>query len=153
MNGERNKMTDSIALIPEEKIKSLNPTEKTEYLAKLTELRKRINAEYKILTDELLQATKDLGIRSLKTDNYTLSRAKKVNIKVADLNQAKADLEARAMPVKTEMIETFDELTLNMLKEYYKAKEKNKELCLDDDSDIKGIEKSFTEYITVKINK
>lgn len=146
-------MTDSVALIPEEKIKALNPSEKTEYLAKLTELRKRINAEYKILTDELLQATKDLGIRSLKTDNYTLSRAKKVNVKVIDLAQAKADLEARAMPVKTETIEVFDEPTLNMLKEYYKAKEQNKEICEDSDTDIKGVEKSFTEYITVKINK
>lgn len=153
MNGERNKMTDSIALIPEEKIKALNPSEKTEYLAKLTELRKRINAEYKILTDELLQATKDLGIRSLKTDNYTLSRAKKINIKVLDVAKAKADLESRSMPVKTEMIETFDDNTLNMLKEYYKAKEQGNETCEASESDISGVEKSFSEYITVKINK
>jgi len=146
-------MSDSIALIPEEKIKALNPTEKTEYLAKLTELRKRINAEYSLLTAELLQATKDLGIRSLKTDNYTLSRAKKINFKVVDLEQAKADLASRSMPVNTVKVEQFDDNTLNMLKEYYKAKENNKEECIDDPSDIKGVEKSFTEYITVRINK
>ena len=155
MNGESYKMPefDSVALIPEEKIRALNPTEKTEYFAKLTALKKRINAEYAILADELLQATKDLGIRSLKTDNYTLSRAKKISFKVIDLESAKADLASRSMPVKTVSVEQFDDPTMNMLKEYYKAKENSKEVCEEDPSDIKGIEKSHSEYITVRINK
>jgi hypothetical protein len=42
---------------------------------------------------------------------------------------------------------------MNMLKEYYKAKENSKEVCEEDPSDIKGIEKSHSEYITVRINK
>ena len=134
-------------------MKKLNPTEKTEYFAKLTALKKRINAEYAILADELLQATKDLGIRSLKTDNYTLSRAKKISFKVVNLEEAKADLASRSMPVKTVSVEQFDDPTMNMLKEYYKAKENSKEVCEEDSSDIKGIEKSHSEYITVRINK
>jgi len=126
-------------LIPKEELKKLDANKKAEYFIKLSELKKRVNEEYNNIRSELLETTQKLGIKQLKTDNYTISRAKRVNIDIYDHKLAGSELEKLGYQIKYQ--KKISDLSMPTVKEVAKGQK------------IDGIEVSETEYVTVRINK
>lgn len=129
-------MTD---IISTEELKELNANEKARQFLKLAELKKEIVERYEEIRKELLETTQNLGIKQLKTDDYTISRARRVSISIYDDEEAGNALEKLGVPVK------YEKKLASHLMTTIRA--------LAKDKDIAGIEKKETEYILVKINK
>ena len=129
-------MTD---IISKEELKELNANEKARQFLKLAELKKEIGERYDQIRKELLETTQNLGIKQLKTNDYTISRAKRVTVTIYDDKEAGMALEKLGVPVK------YEKKIASHLLPTIKALASNK--------DIAGIEKKETEYILVKINK
>jgi hypothetical protein len=126
-------------LIPKEELKELDANKKAEYFIKLTELKKRINEEYNNIRAELLETTQKLGIKQLKTDNYTISRAKRTTIDIYDHELAGSELEKLGYTIKYQ--KKISDLSMPTVKEVAKGEQ------------IDGIEVNETEYVLVRLNK
>lgn len=126
-------------LINVEEINKLSPNQKAERFLKLSELRKKINEEYDLIRSELLEETQRLGIKQLKTDNYTISRANRTTVNVFDHELAGSELEKLGYTIKYQ--KKISDLSMPTVKEVAK------------DREIEGIEKNETEYVVVRINK
>jgi hypothetical protein len=126
-------------LIDIQEISKLSPNQKAERFLKLSELRKRVNDEYNFIRSELLEQTQKLGIKQLKTDNYTISRANRTTVNVFDHELAGSELEKLGYTIKYQT--KISDLSMPTVKEVAK------------DRDIKGVEKNETEYVVVRINK
>ena len=126
-------------LIPQEELKKLDANKKAEYFLKLTALKKRVNDEYNAIRAELLETTQKLGITQLKTDNYTITRAKRTTIDIYDHDLAGEELEKLGYTIKYQ--KRISDLSMPTVKEVAK----NQELA--------GISTKETEYIIVKIRE
>lgn len=126
-------------IIDTKTIKQLNPNQKAERFIKLVALKDKINEEFELIRAELLADTQKLGIKQLKTDDYTISRAKRVNVYITDDKEAGMALAKLGVPVK------YEKKIASHLMPTIRAMAKDKE--------IEGIKTSETEYVIVKVNK
>lgn len=126
-------------IIDTTKIKQLNPNQKAERFIKLVALKDKINKEFELIRAELLADTQKLGIKQLKTDDYTISRAKRVNVYIVDDKEAGMALEKLGVPIK------YEKKIASHLMPTIRAMAKDK--------DIDGITTSETEYVVVRVNK
>lgn len=125
--------------------KKNSPMEKAGKLVKLGAKAKALRAELDLITDQmqplkddLLKTTQDLGVLTLKTEKYTISRAIRISPQVEDFETLKASLEKENVPVLTEVVfaPQMDEVFKEALKE---------------GREFKGLGKRETQYITVRV--
>jgi len=117
-----------------------SPMQKAEALIELETIKKQIEEKIVAYREQLLEATKELDVLSLKTGTYTISRVKKLYPKVIDFEQVKTSLEKENIPY--DVVETF----ADHMKETFKQ-------IAEDGKQIDGLEISESEYIMVRINK
>ena len=119
-------------------LKANSPMEKAK---KLVELQAKVK-EYKEIIDELkvdlLKTTQELGVLTLKTECYTISRARKVTPKVEDFDELKKSLDKANIPYETK--EVFHERMNLVFK-----------MAVDEGRNLKGLEALETEYIMVRV--
>ena len=102
----------------------------------LREMLNTLDEEYDAIRDELLTETQKLGIITLKTENYTISRKKSLNPHVVDQAKAIEDMNKRGLTP----IMKLDALAL---KGTFLAAARNA-------TPIDGVEIKETEYIAIK---
>lgn len=134
MNNSTDWLEDDKAMV----VQQLTPMEKAERYFKVVALKKRVEEEYKRLREELLQITKDAGVLSLKTEQYTISRVKRQTTKITDHQAAINSLTERNIPIvtKTVLDEDYMKPALEQLAESGEV--------------IPGIETFDTEYVMVR---
>lgn len=129
---------------------SMTPKSPMQKAARMIELRKKVDqlkAEIEPLQQEidlykgdLLKITQDLDVLTLKTGDYTISRAIRVTPQIIDFKELKEDLIDKDIPFETE--EVFTPQTMEMFKEAIKQGKK-----------LNGLEEKETQYISVRIAK
>ena len=121
-------------------IKANSPAEKAQALVQLEAIKKQINvriAEYKTELLEVMQAQRAL---TLKTEDYTVTRAKRVTPQVVDFKLLKQSLDEANIPYETH------EVFIDQMSIVFKQ-------LIDDKKNMPGLEASETEYIMVRIAK
>lgn len=113
---------------------------KAQRLMELQAIIKEIKPEIDALKSDLLKVTQDLGVLTLKTEKYTISRAKRITPQVVDQKALKKALDEQEIPYQ--MVEAFAPFMTTVFRE---AIEQGKELD--------GLEALETEYITVRIKE
>jgi len=130
-------MEDTI-LVPVGKDISLEG--KAKELMELEVMAKSIKAkilEYKTELLEYMQKHETLG---LKTETYTLTRAKKVTPQVVDFDELKESLDKADIPVMTK--EVFDERMTPVFK-----------TLIEEGREMPGLDSLETEYIMVRVKE
>jgi glutamate-1-semialdehyde aminotransferase len=113
---------------------------KAKRLMELQALYKQIKPEIDQLKAELLEITKKLGVVTLKTEDYTISRVKKVTPEVTDFETLKAELEKNNIPYGTkEVFADYMSLTFKKL--------------IEDGRKLEGLEAKESEYVAVRLAK
>ena len=120
---------------PDEK---LAPIEIARRYSKLVELKKQVDERYKQYREELLAATKELGVLTLKTEEYTISRQVRKTVRVVNDQVAMQELEMRNIPIVKKEV-----LDMDYMKPAIDQLAESGEI-------IPGIETSATEYVTVR---
>ena len=111
-------------------------------MARLMELQaivKKLKPEIDELKADLLKVTQDLDVYTLKTGNYTLSRAKRITPQVVDFKLLKETLDKEDIPYETE--EVFTAQTNVMFKQ-----------AIADKRELAGLEALETEYISIRLS-
>lgn len=117
-----------------------SPMEKVRKLVELQALLKVIKPQIEMLKEELLAVTQEMDVYTLKTGQYTISRAKRITPQVVNFQQLKESLKQADIPYMTEEVFT-EQMTLV----FKQAIEAGKEL--------EGLEGKETEYITIRLPK
>lgn len=117
-----------------------SPMAKARRLFELQQIMKEIKPEIDALKEDLLKVTQDLDVITLKTGDYTISRAKRVTPHVEDFEALKKALDERNVPYQ--VIQAFSK---NMLPVFQTFIEHNEELD--------GLSGTETEYISIRIAK
>lgn len=117
----------------------LTPMEIARKYSKLVELKKQVDEKYKQYREQLLEATKSLGVLSLKTEEYTITRQTRKTVKISNDEVAIEELKLRNIPVVTKTVIDED----YMMPAIKQLLEKNGEL-------IPGIQENVTEFVTVR---
>lgn len=121
-------------------ISGLTQSEKAERMLKLADLKKQVETAYNAIRDELLSETQRLGVLSLKTESYTITRAKRITPKVEDYDTLKATLEKENIPYTTK--EVFGDAMTEVFKQ-----------AIKDGRKLEGLSALETEYITIRGGK
>lgn len=116
----------------------ITPIEAAREVVKLEALKRQIEGKLATLRATLLETTRKTGVLTLKTEDYTITRATRETIKVENDKEAADYLESQGIPVETKVVLDMD---------YMKIPIKNYK------GDIPGITKTQTEYIAIRINK
>lgn len=127
-------MNDILTVAPQ------SPMEKAKRLMELQSIVKRLKPEIDALKADLLKATQDLGVLTLKTELYTISRAKRITPEVVSFKVLKQSLTENNIP-----FETHEDFTPQMSVLFKKL--------IEDGREIDGLEGKETEYITVRIRE
>lgn len=122
------------------KIEPQSPMEKAQTLMELEALNREIYKKIKQLKDELLKATQELDVLSLKTGSYTISRVKRITPRVEDFEKLKISLEKAGVPYETK--EVFADQMNIVFRE-----------AIKEGKEFKGLDKQETEYVMIRINK
>lgn len=119
-------------------VKNANsPMEKAAKIVELTQIikqAKEIVDEYKV---DLLKATQEMDVLTLKTGSYTITRAKKITPRVMDFKTLKASLDQADIPYEVE--EAFTPQMTIVFKNIVKEGKK-----------LEGLEALETEYIMIR---
>lgn len=126
--------TDSLAAPTNE----LTPMEIARKYSKLVELKKQVDERYKQYREQLLDATKSLGVISLKTEEYTITRQTRKTIKISNDDVAIEELKLRNIPIMTKTVLDKDYMMPAI------------EQLLSSGEIIPGIETAATEFVTVR---
>lgn len=118
-------------------INGLSQSQKAERLLKLADLKKQVETAYNALRDELLEETQRLGVLTLKTESYTITRARRVTPQVVDYKQLKETLEKEKIPY------TVKEVFGDAMTEVFKQ-------AIKEGRELEGLESKITEYITIR---
>lgn len=118
----------------------LTPAQMAEEYLKLISLRNSVEDRYQKLRAGLLEATKKNGVVSLKTEKFTITRQKRVTIKVVDHEQAIEEMKARNIPVVVKTV-----LDDEVMRPTYK------QLC--ENEEVPGFSSISTEFVTVRLAK
>ena len=117
-----------------------SPMVKAKRLMELLALVKSVKPEIDELKADLLKVTQDLGVLTLKTEGYTISRAKRVTPEVTSFKLLKASLVENNIPFETE--ETFTKQMDVLFKK-----------LIEDKRELDGLEGKETEYISVRVKE
>lgn len=109
-------------------------------LVELQAVMKEIKPEIDSLKADLLKITQELDVLTLKTGNYTISRARRITPRVTDFKTLKEQLEDAHIPYQT--VEAFSK---NMEPVFKKM--------IEDKTVIEGLEGTETEYISIRLAK
>lgn len=131
-------MNKSIDILKKGKIST--PMKKAERLIYLQSIQKQIKPEIEALKADLLDATQKLGVLTLKTDKYTISRAKKITPEVVDFQALKKALKKNKIPFGTQ------EVFADYMKETFKK-------LIAEEREMDGLEGKETEYIIVRVKE
>lgn len=115
-----------------------SPMQKVQKLIELQAIYKDIKPQIDELKAELLQITQELDVLTLKTGDYTITRAKKITPQVINYSLLKQTLIDQNIPFQIK--ETFAD---HMKETFKEAIKEGKELA--------GLEGLETEYITIRI--
>ena len=118
-------------------VKTLLPIAKIQHLVELEAQYKSIKQQIDEYRADLLKITQDLDVLSLRTGQYTISRAKRITPQVTSFKTLKASLEAESIPYDT--MEVFTPQTLAAFREVAKI-----------GKDLDGLAFQETEYITIR---
>lgn len=116
------------------------PAEMAARLVKLKEAKKMIDDELKEINEKLLEEMQHFDVLTLKTGQFTVSRAKRVTPKVTNLDDLEGYFTDKGLQFTTKAVP--DDVTMNTIKEMVKAG------TMPD-----GVEAQETEYVTVRIAK
>jgi len=116
----------------------LTPFQKAARFYEVEKVYKKLKLERDTLKADLLKMTQDLGVLTLKTDIYVLSRIKKITPQIESYRTLKASLEAENIPIVLE--EHFAPQMLILFKELIK-----------EGRELDGLGKLETEYIQVRL--
>lgn len=119
---------------------ALTSYEKAQQIIKLEAAKDKIDSALSQLRADLLEVTKQQKVMTLKTEDYTITRATRETLKVADHKAAAAELDKMNVPVMTETV--LSDSTKKVLKELIKQ---GKEF---DSASVQS-----TEYISIRVNK
>jgi len=122
------------------KTEANSPMEKAEQVIQLEAIKRGIDKKLKEYKAELLAATQEMDVLTLKTGKYTISRARRITPKVVDFETLKETLENQNIPYDTK--EVFAD---HMRSVFAEAVKQGREL--------EGLESQTTEYISIRINK
>lgn len=117
----------------------LTPMEIARKYSKLVELKKQVDERYKQYREKLLEATKALGVLSLKTEEYTITRQTRRTVKITNDVVAIEELKLRNIPTVTKTVIDQDYMMPAI-----------KQLLESSQEVIPGIEEFATEYVTVR---
>lgn len=116
------------------------PAQMAQKLLKLKDLKTTVETQLKEINAKLLEEMSALGVLTLKTEEMTISRAKRVTSKVENLADAQGFFKDKGLPFGVKMVA--NDVTMNMIKEMVKNG------VMPD-----GVESSETEYVTVRVAK
>lgn len=119
---------------------ALTSYEKAEQIIKLEATKDKIDSALSQLRADLLEVTKQQKVMTLKTEDYTITRATRETLKVADHKAAAAELDKMNVPVMTETV--LSDSTKKVLKELIKQGK------VFDSASVQS-----TEYISIRVNK
>lgn len=117
-----------------------SPMAKAKRLMELQALVKSVKPEIDELKADLLKVTQDLGVLTLRTELYTISRAKRITPEVVDFKAVEQALKDQNIPYGTKVVFA-DYMTLTFKK------------LIEDKREIDGLEAKETEYISVRIRE
>lgn len=117
-----------------------SPSLKAEKLVELQAVYKQIKPEIDRLKEDLLVTMQESKTLSLKTEDYTISRAKKVTPRVVDFDALKKYLKKNKIPFETK--EVFHE-RMGLV---FKA-------LIDEGREAEGLEGLLTEYISIRVRE
>lgn len=120
--------------------KGNSPMEKAGKLIELEAQKKEIMAQIEDIKSDLLEVTQNLGVLTLKTEKYTISRARRVTPTVLDFKTLKSALESENVPIVTETV--FAKQMNLVFKKF-----------ADEGREFDGLEFKETEYITVRVKE
>ncbi len=117
-----------------------SPSQKAQALVQLETIKKQVNERIAQYKEELLYIMQQQKALTLKTEDYIVTRAKRVTPQVIDFNTLKDSLEKNEIPVVTEEVfaPQMDVVFKNLI---------------EMGKPIDGLEAKTTEYIMVKVNK
>lgn len=113
--------------------KQLTVSEASEQLMKLETLHKTTEKRIKELRAHLMQVMKDTKVLTLKTEDYTITRATRQNVRVINDKLAEEELKKLGHEVITKTVIDMDYMR-PLLKEL----------------EVPGVDKSETEYISIR---
>lgn len=119
-------------------IKKDSPMEKVKKLVELQAVLKEIKPQIEALKEDLLAITQQLDVYTLKTGNYTISRAKKITPRVTDFKRLKQSLDEAGIPYMVEEVFT------SQMQIVFKQ-------ALEDKKELEGLEGLITEYVVVRL--
>jgi hypothetical protein len=133
-------MNEEVKLV-DEQLLPMTSDQMTERYLKIKAVRDRIEEEYQFLREKLLEETKKLGVISLKTEKYTITRQKRNHYKIYNHDVATDELEKFGVPVKTKVVldEDYMKPAINEL--------------ISRGEMINGIESGVSEFVTVRVAK
>lgn len=117
-----------------------SPMQKAQRLMELLSIQKEIKPEIDKLKGELLVVTQELGVLTLKTDKYTISRAKRITPDVTDFDALKKALKKAKVPFGTK--EVFSEYMGPVFKTF-----------IEEGRKFPGLDGKETEYISVRVKE
>ena len=103
------------------------------------ELSKELDEKYNQLREELRLEMSERKVLTLKTEDYTLYRAKRNYIRIADEDKVSDWFVKRGLVLPTKV-------------DYYGALPAIKQ-ALNEGKTVKGVEEEQSEYVSVRINK
>ena len=115
-----------------------SPMEKAKRLVELQAIVYKLKPEIESLKADLLKVTKDLNVLTLKTEQYTITRAKKETISVENFNILEKALKENHIPYGTKIVFA-DYMGL-----VFKKLVKDKKI-------LPGLEIKETEYISIRL--
>ena len=117
-----------------------SPMMKAKRLMELQALVKSVKPEIDELKADLLKVTQDLGVLTLKTEEYTISRAKRITPEVTDFKTLVEELKENKIPYGLQTVFA-DYMTVTFKK------------LIEDGRELDGLEAKITEYIAVRIRE
>lgn len=130
---------------------AMTPAQKAQKLLKLKALKKEVDTQLAQMNDELLQAMKETGSLSIKTEQFTITRVIRPNTKVLDVPTLKKALEGAGVPYTLQ--ETFGDEMKEVFKALSETKLKDTELTNEPLEILPGLETTVTQYVTVRVAK
>ena len=127
-------MNDILSVSPQ------SPMEKAKKLMELQKIVKNLKPIIDELRSDLLKVTQDLGVLTLKTELYTISRSKRVTPEVVDFKLLKQSLIDNKIPFGTQEVFA-DYMSVSFKK------------LIEDKREMPGLEGKETEYISVRIRE
>jgi hypothetical protein len=121
-------------------IKNNSPMEKAAKLMELEQQKKILTDMITEIKSDLLEVMQGQDVISLKTGQYTITRAKRITPQIVDFESLKRSLDLHDIPYETK--EVFDERMMPVFK-----------TLVEEGREVPGLEGLQTEYVMVRLAK